>query len=176
MKIKHVNKEVISIDDPIAVLSRENMREIISLAGKNERKRMRICVHRDEQEKHQEMFIVHTKETYVRPHRHMNKAESFEVLEGEVDVVLFDEKGQVTEVVRMSDYASGKPFYYRIASPVYHSLVVRSEHLLFKESTTGPFVRSESEFAPWSPEEKDGAAMKEFTAKLQQKISKRFQQ
>lgn len=172
MKTKRINDEVIAVDESVALLSREQVREIVAMAAKTPRKRMRICVHRDDAEKHQEMFIVHTDETYVRPHRHLTKAESFQVLEGEVDVVFFDDKGNVTKTVSMGDYASGRPFYYRIAEPVYHSLLIRSKHLLFKESTTGPFIRSESEFAPWAPEEKDADAVREFTAKLRQKIGK----
>src|ERR1700744_2680497 len=41
--------------------------------------------------------------TYIQPHRHLNppKAESFLVLEGEADVIAFDDAGKVTARYRL---------------------------------------------------------------------------
>ena len=45
------------------------------------------------------MFIALSDETYIRPHKHLNKSESLHVLEGSADVVFFDEKGKITKII-----------------------------------------------------------------------------
>jgi hypothetical protein len=44
--------------------------------------------------------------------------------------------------------------------------VIRTEILVFKEATTGPLNRAESEYASWSPEEADGDAARLYAADL----------
>ena len=116
------------------------------------------------------MLIVHTRNTYVRPHKHLNKSESFHLIEGSVDVVIFDEAGGVAEVIRMGDFASGRRFYYRIEQPAYHTLLITSDVLVFHETTNGPFRREETIFAPWAPEEQDQIARTGFLARLQEEM------
>ena len=47
------------------------------------------------------MFIVHPKGTYVRPHKHIKKAESMIVLKGKVDYLIFNENGEVVGIIPM---------------------------------------------------------------------------
>jgi cupin fold WbuC family metalloprotein len=112
------------------------------------------------------MLIVLLRGTYIRPHKHLAKVESFHIVEGAVDVVVFDEAGAIVDIVRMGDYASGRNFYYRISQPAYHTLVLRSDVLVIHETTNGPFHRDDSIFAPWSPAEEDEAAANAFMKKL----------
>ena len=70
----------------------------------------------------------------------------------------FDEKGQVADVIQVGDYASGKAFFYRIAEPVNHSVIIRSDIFVFHETTKGPYIqsnRTDAVFAPWAPKESD---------------------
>ena len=128
-------------------------------AAKNPRRRIRLCAHRSVDDRVHEMLIVHTKDTYVRPHRHTGKSESFHVIDGVVDVVVFDDAGAIADVIPMGTFASGLTFFYRIADPLYHTLLIRSDVLVFHEATTGPFRREETSFAPWAPDESDPAAV-----------------
>jgi cupin fold WbuC family metalloprotein len=112
------------------------------------------------------MLIVHTRETYVRPHKHPGKSESFHLIEGEVDIVFFDNEGKMTDVIAMGDYSSGKTFYYRIATPIYHTLLIRSDVIVFHEATNGPFRPQEMVFAPWEPDPTDSLAVSEFIRRL----------
>ena len=73
-----------------------------------------------------------------------------------------DEDGNITEIIPMGDYSSGQNFYYRIPDPLYHTVMITSEIAVFHESTTGPFKRSDTIFAPWSPKEKDLHGVKIF--------------
>ena len=146
------------------------MDRLAEQARENERRRMRLCAHRSSDDALHEMLIVHTPETYVRPHKHLAKSESFHVIEGEADVVLFDEEGRIVELISMGPYPSGACFYYRLADPYYHGLVIHSELFLFHETTNGPFDRRDTLFAPWSPPENDPAAVRAYREQLKQAI------
>lgn len=125
-----------------------------------------MCTHRNTEDLLHEMFIVHARDTYIRPHKHLGKPESFHVIEGTVDVIVFEEDGSVRAVIKMGEYLSGRPFYYRISDPLYHTLIIRSDVLVFHETTSGPFNRADTIFAPWAPEENNPAACGVFMGKL----------
>lgn len=155
MRTKTINPEVLVVDEPILRVSRTDVEFLKVGAEKNERKRIRLCAHQEVGDRLHEMLIVHTKDTYVRPHKHLNKSESVHIIEGRVDVIIFDETGNISEVIHMGDYASGSRFFCRMSRPYYHTLVIRSEVLVFHETTNGPFNRSDTVFAPWAPAETD---------------------
>ena len=170
MRIKVYNPEVLYSEDGIVKIRRQDMEQLERKAQENDRQRIRLCAHKDVNDRLHEMFIIHARDTYVRPHKHLNKSESFHVIEGAVDVVFFDEEGGLSDVVRMGDYSSGRFFYYRIAQPLYHTLRITSEILVFHETTSGPFNRSEMVFAPWAPEEGEPGRHKEYMKKLSQDV------
>ena len=170
MHAKQINEEVFIAEDPIVTVGYQDIEFLKEKSKYNRRKRIRLCAHRDVEDKVHEMFIVHTKETYVRPHKHLNKSESFHINEGSVDVVVFDDDGNIMEVIQMGDYSSGRKFYYRISAPYYHTLYITSEFLVFHETTKGPFRRDDTIFAPWSPEEGDIAAVEKFMKQLAQAV------
>lgn len=162
IRAKALNKEVYVADERIVKVGREDIEFLKGRVGDNERKRIRLCAHRDVDEKLHEMFIVLPRGTYIRPHKHMDKAESLHVIEGSADVVFFDGEGNITDVIPIGDYSSGRRFYCRVTEPAYHTLLIRSDVLVFHETTQGPFFRSDTGFAPWAAEEGDERAVKEF--------------
>lgn len=162
MGYKKINDEVLYFGDGAVTVSLRDLAFLKEAAQKNPRKRIRLCAHSSVDDKIHEMFIVHGKEAYVRPHKHLDRGESFQVLEGEVDILLYDDQGRITQVIEMGDMASGKCFYYRIASAVFHSLRIRSKVLCFKEVTSGPFNPAGMVFASWAPEESDAMGVREF--------------
>jgi cupin fold WbuC family metalloprotein len=115
------------------------------------RRRARFCAHPSADSDQHDMLIVSHRDTYIAPHRHFAKSETFTVLEGDVDIILFDETGRATEFITMGASSSGKPFFYRMPPGQFHALSIRSELLVFLESTKGPFHASDSETAPWAP-------------------------
>ena len=173
MRLRKLNDEVLVADEPIVRVSGADMAALKQQALTNPRQRIRICTHPDTGDRLHEMLIVHTRGTYVRPHKHLNKSESVHIIEGEVDVVFLDEAGAVSDVVRLGDYRSGREFYYRVGSPLYHTLLISSEFLVFHEITNGPFRREETVFAPWAPEESDPVACSEFQARVAREVAAR---
>jgi cupin fold WbuC family metalloprotein len=124
-----------------------------ALALQSDRGRARICVHHDPADQLHEMLIVVARSSYLRPHRHLAKSESYHVIEGSMDIVCFDEQGTVTRVIPMSAPGGRHNFYCRLDEPVFHTLNVRSDWVVFHESTSGPFDPRLTVMAPWSPDE-----------------------
>jgi cupin fold WbuC family metalloprotein len=165
--------EVRYATEPIVLLDAADVGSLKRDAAENTRRRIRLCAHHGVDDPVHEMLIVHSLGTYVRPHQHIGKTESFHVVEGDVDVVLFDDQGGVAVVIRMGAFASGRPFYYRIAVPLFHTLLIRSEILVFHETTSGPFRRADTVFAPWAPEDGDSAAVRQYLADLDARLNSR---
>lgn len=171
MNFKEFNKEVLYVTEDIAKISAADIEMLKRKALANDRRRIRLCFHKDVNDFVHEMLIIHTKNTYVRPHKHLNKSESFYVIEGSVDVVVFDEQGKVTQVTSVGEYSSGRKFYYRMATAHYHMLIIQSDFLVFFEITKGPFLKSNTIYAPWSPEENDMQGCREYIQKLTDRMT-----
>jgi len=152
IKVRKESDEVLYAAEDVVLVDSVDLSEFKRMALANPRKRIRLCTHNSPEDALHEMFIVHTRETYVRPHKHIDKVESFSILEGETDLVLFEDDGRIRQIIRMGTPDSGLKFYHRLTGPVYHSLLIRSEILVFHEITQGPFVRSQTAFADWAPE------------------------
>ncbi len=170
MRTRPYNAEVLYADESPVTISSRDIAELRAAAMKNPRQRIRICAHPGTEDRLHEMLIVLGSKTYIRPHKHPNKSESFHIVEGACDVVLFDDAGSVQRVIPLGDLASGKVFYYRLDAPTYHTLIVRSEALIVHETTNGPFNPADTVFAPWSPLESDTTACSEFMSKLSRQL------
>jgi len=164
------SREVRYATDAVVVVDAGDVAALKEAAAENERRRIRLCAHRSIDDRLHEMVIVHTNATYVRPHKHLGKSESFHVIEGRADVVVFDDEGGVTRVIRMGTFGSGQPFYSRIDEPLFHTLLIRSDVLVFHETTSGPFRRADTVFAPWAPDEGDAAAVTRYLAELNARL------
>jgi len=170
LRILEWNEEVLFVEDRVIYLKSTDIQSLKNRAAGNARSRVRLCAHRDTKDAMHEMLIVHTRDCYVRPHKHLGKPESFHIVEGTADVVVFEDNGSLCQVIPMGDYASGRAFYYRISEPLYHTVLIRSAVLAFHEATTGPFNREDTIFAPWAPEEYDTAGYKAFMDSLRQTV------
>ena len=127
-------------------------------------RRARFCAHLSPEAEQHDMLIVVHRDSYVTPHRHLTKSETFVVLEGSADMILFDEGGAVEKVVRMGMPTSRLPFFYRMPPKQFHSLAIQSELLVFLENTKGPFSLDDREHASWAPAFNDTARGKAFIA------------
>ena len=139
--------------DPIISLTRKSLIALRQLAAENPLGRSRICTHLSTNDVVHEMLIVVMRESYIRPHKHLSKSESFHMIEGEMDILIFSDDGLLENVISMSSYNDSAKFYYRLCIPKFHTLVLKSECALFHETTSGPFNPKDSVGAPWSPPE-----------------------
>jgi cupin fold WbuC family metalloprotein len=171
MRTTKFNPEVFFAADHVVTVKRDDLAFLQEAADRSHRRRSRVCAHKDAEETLHEMIVVLKRDAYMIPDKHLVKVESYHIIEGLADVVVYDEAGEITEVIRLGDYASGRAFYFRERSPnFYHSLIVRSDILIYHETATGPFRKSDTLAAPWAPPESDAAGMKAFTQDLERRV------
>jgi len=153
--------EVMFIGEDIAEVRLEDwIGRLKEEAQKAPFRRARLCLHHDHTDPVHEMFIVFCRDSIVPIHKHLNKSESFHVIEGELDIVIFDDDGNLIRRVEMGPPGSGKAFLYRMSVDAWHSVVPRSEFVAIHETTTGPFEKDDCAYAPWV--EYDDDALREF--------------
>lgn len=153
MNLRKVNDEVFIAEDAIVRLGDEEIAFLKRQARASPRKRARICAHKTNDDALHEMVIAISADSYIHPHRHVGKSESFHIVDGEVDVAIFNDTGELSEVIRLGAPASGRCFYYRLSESAYHTLLIRSDFLIVHEVTNGPFDRDQTVLAPFAPTE-----------------------
>ncbi len=166
MKYTVVNEEVLYSTESVTRLNRTDIELLKGLASKNQRKRIRLCLHPNTDDHLHEMIIIHSKGDYVRPHKHVGKSESFHVVEGGWRVCFFEDDGRVKDVITMGPPGREEIFCYRLSESWFHTIIPITEMVVFHETTNGPFLREETVFASWAPREDDSEAQKNYIDKL----------
>jgi cupin fold WbuC family metalloprotein len=169
MKSRKVSANVFVTDDEIVQVDRSVVDMLREAAPGAPLKRVRFNAHGGAGEVVQEMILAVSRDSYIPPHKHPGKSESFHIVEGEVDVVLFDDGGQIREVVHLGNLLSGKPFYYRTSQAYFHAVVIQSDFAIFHETTNGPFIKEETILAPWAPRA-EGPVAEKYLAGLREAL------
>ena len=151
IKIRKESNEVLYPEEEYININNETVQWLKNLCSKNISGKIRLCTHRSVSDNLHEMLIIHKKDYYVRPHKHIDQVESMFVLEGEADYIFFDEVGNIKNILKMGDKSSKKVFYNRIDTPSYHMLIIKSDFLIFHEITNGPFDINKTIFPDWAP-------------------------
>jgi len=165
-RLRAVSPEVVYSDGNFLAVDGSTIALLKDMALAAPRRRSRLCFHADPSAAQQEMLIVMRRSSYVRPHRHHGKAETLSIVEGECDAVLFNPDGLVTDVVAMSPAAEGGSFFYRMPDGQFHTVIVKSEWLVFLETTIGPFEPTMTEAAEWAPPESDAQSGHAYLSEL----------
>ena len=174
MNIKEINEEVFYTSEAVTKITSKDIEFMKEKASGNRRRKVRLCSHKDTEDSLHEMLIIHAKGAYVRPHKHRNKSESFHIIEGKLDVVIFNETGDILEVIHMGDYRSRDIFYYRLSESRFHTVIPLSDFVIFHEVTNGPFRSEDCIFASWAPAEdetdRQGPYLKELSGRPTKEI------
>ena len=160
------NPEVYYSDAAIVTADDGVIAELKRIAAQNPRLRSRLCTHPDPSSGLHEMLIVHHRDAYVRPHKHLGKPESFHVIEGTAQVIVFKDDGTIRDVLEMAPYGHGKLCYYRMPDQVFHSILITSEWLVFHETTAGPFDPTRTAFPDWAPDGSDAERVANYVGRL----------
>jgi cupin fold WbuC family metalloprotein len=128
----------------------ENM---LTKAKNSSRKRSHHNFHEELNDQVQRLCVALTSGTYLRPHKHDSpKWEMMIILEGCIDLLLFDKLGCIEKKIEIS--SSGRTKGIEIPPEQFHTVVLKSKTAVFIEVKPGPFLPTPSEnFASWSPEE-----------------------
>ena len=165
-----ISEEVFVSEESIVKIGPEEISFLKKRASASPRKRARICAHRDNGDSLHEMLIAISCDSYIHPHKHLGKSESFHIIEGEVNIAIFDDMGDIREVVEMGPPGSGRCFFYRISEPLFHTLNIRSDVLVVHETTNGPFDKTQSVLAPFAPQESDAEASRKYAEKVAESV------
>lgn len=130
----------------------EEIKQVALDSGEN----VRLSLHRSPKSTFHEMIIFQHRNKYYRPKKHINKAKSFHMIEGEMAVFVFDENGLILD----SCLLDGKnTLIYRVAANMFHTDVPLSKYVVHHESTLGPFEGDNDRvFGSWSPDGSDEQA------------------
>lgn len=171
MRTVEFNPEVYFAADEVVTVKRDDLQFLRDAAGRSQRHRARVCAHRNPEETLHEMVVVLGRDAYMIPDKHLVKVESYHIITGLADVILYDQTGQISDVVRLGDYESGRAFFFRVRNPdFYHSLIIRSDVLIYHETATGPFSKSDTVIPPWAPPETDDAGRKAYMLALERRV------
>lgn len=142
---------VVFAKEKICTFSRSSIAYLKSLALQSTLKRSRFCLHLCHDDMVQEMVIVLHKETFIPPHRHKDKTESFHMIEGEVLISFFDDLGNIERFVHLGK--KNDLIIYRMSNDKWHSVIPITEYAVFHEVSKGPFEKPE--FPTWEPKENE---------------------
>lgn len=170
---RKVSDEVFVADKAIVRLGKEHIAFLKTQALISIRKRSRICAHRSGDDSVHEMLIAISADSYIRPHKHTRKVESFHIVEGKVDVVVFDDAGTIADVIELGDITTGRNFYYRLSDPMFHTLLIYNDFLVVHEVTGGPFVANETILAQFAPPENQEDHVRAYIAGIRRAVEAR---
>jgi len=171
MNLRKVNDEVFIALDSIVKIGQDELAFLKRQAATNQRKRARICAHKTNDDALHEMLIAISAKSYIHPHKHLGKSESFHIVDGIVDVVVFDGFGEIVEIIELGDARSGRNFYYRLSESAFHTLLIRSDFLVVHEVTNGPFLREKTVLADFAPPEEQVAQAGAYISKVAERAA-----
>jgi cupin fold WbuC family metalloprotein len=130
---------------------------VTALAAESPRLRMNHNFHSGADDNPHRFLNVLLRGTYIRPHRHSDppKSESFLVLEGIAEVILFNDSGAITARHQLGAVSEeGRVWGIDIAPGVWHTILPRTARAVCFEVKPGPWLpATDKEFATWAPAE-----------------------
>jgi cupin fold WbuC family metalloprotein len=128
------------------------LNEVSSKAKASPRLRMNHNFHPELNDPVQRLLNALEPWTYIRPHKHAKKEESFVLLRGSVLAITFNDDGSIRDHYVLD--ASGGHLGVEFEENTYHMLTALQPGSVVYEIKEGPFVpHSEASSAPWSPKE-----------------------
>ncbi|NEO82886.1 MAG: cupin fold metalloprotein, WbuC family [Spirulina sp. SIO3F2] len=111
----------------------------------------RICFHTSDKACIQEMLIIHTRPTVIKPHKQEKESVSYHVVEGHISVEIHDDQGNVFEKYEICNHlsslaisANNKQIFLRIPANQFRTLQSLSSFAIFFEISIGPFQDSDT--------------------------------
>ena len=122
-------------------------------AAGSPRRRMNHNFHQSAADNPHRFLNVLLRGTYIRPHRHLEppKAETFIVLEGVAEAILFNDAGAITG---RHTLGAGGVWGIDLPPGVWHTILPLTDRVVCFEVKPGPWEpASDKEFADWAPAE-----------------------
>ena len=171
MTLVQKSPEVFLAEGPIAAVGPAEIDMLKAAVKASPKRRARINAHPDGEDALHEMIIAIDASSYIRPHKHPSKSEAFHIVEGEVDIVVFNDDGGIDRIVELGAPGSRRPFYYRMSNAFFHTLIIRSDLLVVHEITNGPFRPSATVFADFAPDDREADQAEAYQAELVRRVA-----
>lgn len=171
MTLVQKSAEVFLAEGPIAALGQAEIAALKAAVKASPKRRARINAHPDGEDTLHEMIIAIDASSYIRPHKHPGKSEAFHIVEGEVDIVVFNDDGEIDRVVELGAPGGSRSFYYRMSNAFFHTLIIRSGLLVVHEITNGPFRPAATVFADFAPEDSETEKASAYQAELVRRVA-----
>lgn len=171
MTLVQKSPEVFLAEGPIAAVGQADIDTLKAAVQASPKRRARINAHPDGEDALHEMIIAIDASSYIRPHKHPGKSEAFHIVEGEVDIVVFNDNGEIDRVVELGGPGGHRPFYYRMSNAFFHTLIIRSDLLVVHEITNGPFRPSATVFADFAPDDRETDKAEAYQAELVRRVA-----
>jgi cupin fold WbuC family metalloprotein len=139
--------------EEVKLITSQLFEEVAERAGASARRRMNHNFHASAEDNPHRFLNVLLRGTYIRPHRHSAppKSETFLVLEGAADVILFDDAGAITA---RHSLGTGGVWGVDLPPGVWHTILPRTDRVVCFEVKPGPWEpANDKEFAAWAPAE-----------------------
>ena len=169
-KFPELSKEVAYHADDYNSIDNTDIHYLIKKAEVLDSKKYRLCMHESNNNPIHEMFIVHPQDMYIRPHKHNNKPESLLVISGEAEYIIFNDSGEIEDLIPLSVINGNGKFYVRLNKNLYHSLNIHSKWFTFLEITKGPFIREDTIFPEWAPDSEDIVKVTKYMSQLNRNL------
>ena len=143
--------------------SGDTLKQLVVSAKDSNRFRTNLNIHESADASVQRLFLVFEPGTYIRPHRHpqAHKWELLVILEGELELLIFNDSGEVVEKIKMSSTTNRA---VELPPNTWHSYISKQSGTLALEIKEGVYLPTpEEDFLPTSPAEQTD----EVTAYLQ---------
>jgi cupin fold WbuC family metalloprotein len=140
----------------VKTLTVEDLRALDRHAASLPRLRTNFNLHDPAHDRVQRFVVQLRRGTYVRPHCHriQQRWECAAVLDGAVDLLLFEDDGRLHTRLRMGAFEGAR--IVELPPDAWHSYAVISESATFFEVKEGPYAPLlDKEFAAWAPPEGD---------------------
>jgi cupin fold WbuC family metalloprotein len=171
MALVQKSPEVFLAEGPIAAIGQGELNTLRAAVKSSAKRRARINTHPDGDDALHEMIIAIDPTSYIRPHKHPGKSEAFHIIEGEVDIVVFTDTGEIDRIVPLGPPGSGRSFYYRMSSAFFHTLIIRSDVLIVHEITNGPFRPAATVFADFAPDDREPEKAAAYQVELLRRVA-----
>jgi cupin fold WbuC family metalloprotein len=126
-----------------------HLEEMSEVSRSSQNVRSRICIHSNDENKIQEMFMSFETKTLIPMMEHLDKNESLILLNGKFQYDIFDHSGNRLAAINLlgikePDFDERSYFYVSIGNRVLHSPGQIHRKVIAKETTTGPFMPSQT--------------------------------
>jgi cupin fold WbuC family metalloprotein len=161
-KLKEMSEAKLKEMSEAKLISAGLFEALAGLASASPRRRMNHNFHASADDNPHRFLNVLLRGTYIRPHRHLAppKSETFLVLEGVADAILFDDEGRILARYSLGALTpEGRLWGVDLPPGVWHTVLPRTARAVCFEVKPGPWEpATDKEFAPWAPPEDSPSA------------------